>query len=140
MEHQIRGKKADKSLIEDEILQILEEVDAARKTAGEAKAAVDAADAAAASVDAAIAAATRDAVDRLKALDAQAAAIEPDCDREILTQYRTLLERRQGTAIVAMVNRICQGCYTSVTPHEENKALQGQIITCGNCQRFIYLA
>jgi predicted nucleic acid-binding Zn-ribbon protein len=139
MEHQIRGKKADKSLIEDEILQLMEDVEAARKAASGAAAAVAAAEEAARSADAAVAAATREAVERLRTLDEQAARLEPECDREILEKYRTLLDRRQGCAIAPIVNRICQGCYTSVTPHEENKALQGQLVTCGNCQRFIYL-
>jgi predicted nucleic acid-binding Zn-ribbon protein len=139
MEHQIRGKKADKSLIEDEILGLLEEVEQARGAATAAKDALDAAEQALAAVDSAVAAATADSVGRLAVLDRQAAELEAACDRDLLSQYQRLLDRRQGSAIVPVVGRICQGCYTSITPHEENKALQGQIMTCGNCQRFIYL-
>jgi uncharacterized protein len=139
MEHQIRGKKADKSLIEDEILHLLEEAENARKASGEAKAAVEKAEAAGQAVEETVAAATREHRDRLATLDREARAAEVQCDREVLGQYQTLLGRRNGLAIVAILNRICQGCYTSVTPHEENKLLGGQLITCSNCQRYVYL-
>jgi uncharacterized protein len=139
MEHQIRGKKADKSLIEDEILHLLDDAETARKASGEAKAAVEKAEAQAASVEEAVLAATADHREKLAALDREAKVAEAPCDREILSQYQTLLGRRQGVAIAPILNRICQGCYTSVTPHEENKLMAGQLMTCGNCQRFVYL-
>jgi predicted nucleic acid-binding Zn-ribbon protein len=139
MEHQIRGKKADKSLIEDEILHVMDEVEATRKASAEAKDAVQNAEGAAKSVEDSVFAANRESVERLKVLDEEAAALEQRCERDILGQYRMLLERRHGLSIAPIVNRICQGCYTSVTPQEENKALQGQIVNCGNCQRFVYL-
>jgi predicted nucleic acid-binding Zn-ribbon protein len=139
MEHQIRGKKADKSLIEDEILHLLEDAENARKAAADAKGAVEKAEAHAASVEEAVLAATADHREKLAALDREAKVAEAPCDREILAQYQTLLGRRQGVAIAPIVSRICQGCYTSVTPHEENKLVGGQLLTCSNCQRFIYL-
>jgi uncharacterized protein len=139
MEHQIRGKKADKSLIEDEILHLLDDAETARKAAADAKAAVEKAEAAAHVVEETVAAATRDSREKLAVLDAQAKVAEASCDRDILSQYQTLLGRRQGVGIAAILNRICQGCYTSVTPHEENKLRAGQLLTCSNCQRFVYL-
>ena len=90
-------------------------------------------------VEEAVLAATRDHRERLEKLDREAKVAEAPCDREILSQYQTLLGRRQGVAIAAILNRICQGCYTSVTPHEENKLVGGQLLTCSNCQRFVYL-
>jgi predicted nucleic acid-binding Zn-ribbon protein len=140
MEHQIRGKKADMSLIEDEILHVMEDAENTRKAAAAAKEALQKAEEAAKAVEEAVQAATRDNVARLSVLDQQAAEAQPLCDRDILSQYQTLLTRRQGVALVAVVNRICQGCYTSITPHEENKLVGGQVLTCGNCQRFMYIA
>ena len=139
MEHQIRGKKADKSLIEDEILHVMEDAETARKTAADAKAALDKAEAAAASVEESVQAATREHRERLATLDREAAVAEKLCDPDLLSAYQTLLGRRNGLAIAPIVNRICQGCYTSITAHEENKLLGGQVLTCGNCQRFMYL-
>jgi predicted nucleic acid-binding Zn-ribbon protein len=139
MEHQIKGKKADKSLIEDEILHVMEEADASRKTAADAKTALDKAEGAAKTVEDAVLAATREARDRLAVLDREAGVAEKLCDPEILGAYQTLLGRRNGLAITTIANRICQGCYTSITAHEENKLLGGQLITCSNCQRFVYL-
>ena len=139
MEHQIKGKKADKSLIEDEILQLLDDAETSRKASADVKAAVEKAEESAKAVEEAVLAATREHRERLAALDRDAKVAEALCDREILAQYQTLLGRRQGVAIAPILNRICQGCYTSVTPHEENKLLGGQLLTCSNCQRYVYL-
>jgi len=139
MEHQIRGKKADKSLIEDEILHLMEDAEAARKAAVDAKAALDKAEATAVSVEESVQAATREHRERLAVLDREAAVAEKSCDSEVLSAYQTLLGRRQGLAITTIANRICQGCYTSITAHEENKLLAAQLVTCSNCQRFLYL-
>jgi predicted nucleic acid-binding Zn-ribbon protein len=139
MEHQIRGKKADMSLIEDEILHAMEDTEATKKAAADAKAALQKAEEVAKAVEDAVSASTRESVERLKVLDVEALAAERVCEPDILAQYRTLLTRRNGLAIVAVLNRICQGCYTSITPHEENKLIGGQILTCGNCQRFMYM-
>jgi uncharacterized protein len=139
MEHQIRGKKADKSLIEDEILQLMEDAEAARQAASAAKDALVKVEETANAAEQSVQAATRDNVARLKALDQEAAAAEKLCERDLLAAYQTLLTRRNGLALAAVLNRICQGCYTSITPHEENKLLGGQVQTCSNCQRFVYI-
>jgi uncharacterized protein len=139
MEHQIRGKKADKSLIEDEILQLMEDADAARVSAAAGKEAFAKAEHDAHAVETAVETATREQVARLKVLDGEAAGAEALCERDLLAQYQKLLGRRAGVALAAVVNRICQGCYTSITPHEENQLVGGQVLNCSNCQRFIYL-
>jgi predicted nucleic acid-binding Zn-ribbon protein len=139
MEHQIRGKKADKSLIEDEILHLMDDAETTRKAAADAKAALDKAEATAVSVEESVQSATREGRERLATLDREAAVAEKVCDPEVLSAYQMLLGRRNGLAITTIVNRICQGCYTSITAHEENKLLGGQLLTCGNCQRFMYL-
>jgi predicted nucleic acid-binding Zn-ribbon protein len=139
MEHQIRGKKADMSLVEEEILHLMEDAETAKKAANEAKETLAKVEAVLKTVEDSVAAATRDNVDRLRTLDQEAATAEKACERDILAQYTTLLSRRNGLAIVGVANRICQGCYTSITPQEENKLLGGQVLNCSNCQRLIYL-
>jgi predicted nucleic acid-binding Zn-ribbon protein len=139
MEHQIRGKKADMSLVEDEILHLMEDAEAAKKVAGDARDALQKAEAAAKVIEDAVTAATLEHVARVAVLDQEAAVAEKACDKETLAQYQALLPRRNGVGLAAIANRICQGCYTSITPHEENKLMGGQILTCGNCQRIVYL-
>ena len=139
MEHQIRGKKADMSLIEDEILHLMEDAENARKAASDTKQAAAQAEISAKSVEDSVTAATAAQVERLKTLDQEAAAAEKSCDPDLLAQYRVLLPRRQGVALSKVVNRICQGCYTSITVQEETKLMGGALLACGNCQRLMYL-
>ena len=87
MEHQIKGKKADKSLIEDEILHLMEDAETARKSAADAKEAMHKAEASAKATEEAVATATAAQVARLKELDQHAAEAEkraiPSCSRPI---------------------------------------------------------
>src|SRR5438309_1762376 len=58
MEHQIRGKKADMSLVEDEILHLMDDAESAKKTAGDARELLQKTETAAKAVEEAVAAAT----------------------------------------------------------------------------------
>ncbi len=140
MENQIKGKKADNSLIETEILTKMEELEVAKKGFAETQESLRLATEDSKKVDADVSRAAMASLMRLEELDAQAAEAERPCDRDFLGQYKTLLPRRNGVVIVRVINRICQGCYTAVTPNEEHRAMAGQIVTCSSCQRYIYLA
>ena len=117
MEHQIKGKKADKSLIEDEILHLMEDAETARKAAADAKDAVDKAEATAVSVEESVQAATREGRERLATLDREAAVAEKACDPEVLSAYQTLLGRRNGLAIAPIVEPDLPGLL-----HEHHRA------------------
>ncbi len=139
MENQIKGKKADNSLIETEILQHMESLEAAKKTHNEAQDALRVVTDESKRVDAEVSKNALNSLTRLEELDVLAKEAERPCDRDILTQYKVLLTRRNGVAIAPIVNRICQGCYTAATPNEEHRAMAGQLLTCSSCQRYIYL-
>jgi len=56
-----------------------------------------------------------------------------------LRKYNTLRERRNGLAVVNVVNGVCQGCFMAIPPQKFNMLLRGDItFDCPTCQRIMY--
>jgi predicted nucleic acid-binding Zn-ribbon protein len=65
----------------------------------------------------------------------QATKIKPNT----LRKYDTLRERRNGRAVVNVVDGVCQGCYMAIPPQLYNSLLRGdQLFDCPTCQRMIH--
>ncbi|MCX7943513.1 MAG: C4-type zinc ribbon domain-containing protein [Deltaproteobacteria bacterium] len=59
---------------------------------------------------------------------------------EILSEYDKIKERRNGLAIVPIVNGTCSGCHMGIPPQLFTKVYAGvSIETCPSCQRFIFI-
>ncbi len=57
----------------------------------------------------------------------------------VLRKYTTLRERRNGLAVVNVLQGVCQGCFMSIPPQKYNMLLKGdQIFDCPTCQRIMY--
>jgi len=60
-------------------------------------------------------------------------------DKEIYDQYRKLLQRMGGLAVVQTVNEMCLGCNTNIPPQLYNDIKSTEdIYTCFYCKRFLY--
>ena len=56
-----------------------------------------------------------------------------------LRKYDMLRTRRNGKAVVGVVNGICQGCFMSIPPQHFNNILKGdRILNCPTCQRILF--
>ena len=56
-----------------------------------------------------------------------------------LRKYDMLRTRRNGKAVVGVVNGVCQGCYMSIPPQHFNDILKGdRILNCPTCQRILF--
>jgi uncharacterized protein len=54
-------------------------------------------------------------------------------------QYRTISKRREGIALVTVLDEHCQGCHMGIPPQLYNVILKGaQIETCPYCSRILY--
>lgn len=57
----------------------------------------------------------------------------------LLRKYDTLRQRRNGLAVVNVVDGVCQGCFMAIPPQRYNMLLKGdQLFDCPTCQRLIY--
>ena len=56
-----------------------------------------------------------------------------------LRKYDTLRQRRNGLAVVNVVDGVCQGCFMAIPPQLFNQLLRGdQLFECPTCQRMIF--
>lgn len=67
----------------------------------------------------------------------RAKEIPPD----LLDRYERLFSVRDGLAVCAVENQVCQGCYTNVTVNDLARLMgRASIVQCNSCQRILYLA
>ncbi len=60
-------------------------------------------------------------------------------DGNLMRKYTTLRERRNGIAVVNVLQGVCQGCFMSVPPQQFNLLLKGdKLFDCPTCQRIMY--
>ena len=60
-------------------------------------------------------------------------------EARLLRKYETLRQRRNGIAIVNVVQGVCQGCFMNLPPQKFNLLLRGDDLhECPTCQRIIY--
>ncbi|MBQ6352051.1 MAG: hypothetical protein IJJ28_02140 [Lentisphaeria bacterium] len=125
--------------LEERTILLMDDLDAARKSA--AKVASD---------NAAATAALKAEFDELFAFSsevkkeiAKLQAARPEflheIDADTLRQYNVLLGgRTPSTPVVEVENGICGNCHLKVTPQTLNLLRRGDVATCDNCQHFIY--
>jgi hypothetical protein len=65
----------------------------------------------------------------------QADLVEPS----LLQTYQRLLRSRGGLAVVPVKDGSCLGCHVALTPQTYNELRKGEVfVTCANCQRILY--
>jgi len=66
-------------------------------------------------------------------------AMAKDIKTQALRKYDMLRTRRNGKAVVGVVNGICQGCFMSIPPQHFNDILKGdRLLNCPTCQRILF--
>jgi len=56
-----------------------------------------------------------------------------------IKRYEKLLKKRDGLAVVRVIDAVCQGCFMTIPPQKYNDICLGeQIYSCPTCQRTLY--
>ncbi|MDD3815204.1 MAG: C4-type zinc ribbon domain-containing protein [Desulfocapsaceae bacterium] len=62
-----------------------------------------------------------------------------EVEEKLLNKYNILRERRNGLAVVSVIQGVCQGCFMSIPPQQFNTLLRGdRHLDCPICQRIMY--
>jgi len=62
-----------------------------------------------------------------------------DIPEELLKRYDFLRSKRNGLAVVGVLNAVCLGCHMNIPPQLYNELLkEKKMIYCPSCQRIIY--
>jgi len=140
MLQQIDGAKADISVIEDKILQILEQGDKLKDESEKEKLRLKDEEKVFNEEKKKIDERIKIINDRLAQLDAQRKQVSPGIDAKILSQYERILANREGLAIVLVKDGTCQGCNMSMPPQVINLIkMYDTIVTCEICNRMLYI-
>lgn len=84
---------------------------------------------------------------KVKAFEAQVIEIQTDrarlaadVEEELLDEFQRLFDKKEGHAVVALENEICQGCHVKAQTHIVHSVRSGkEVTTCLNCGRILYL-
>lgn len=137
---QIDDAKADASVIEDKILEIMEYTDKSRLELEQEKKKIIEEEKVFILGMKKIEDKIKEMDERLARLDAQRRQVIPGIDKKILSQYERILANREGLAIVWVEDNSCKGCNMSVPAQVINLIkMYERVITCEVCNRMLYI-
>ncbi len=137
---EIEGIKADASLLEDQILEILDKIDKQKENIQNQKQNLSKEEEKFKEEKNKIEMRLKEIEGHLAQLNGQRKAITSNIEPKILTQYERVLKNRDGLAIVKIVNNACQGCNMSLPPQVINLIkMYERLVSCEVCQRILYL-
>ena len=140
MQHEIDQSKADVSLLEEEIIRVLDAIDQAKREFEAQAARVAQQHARAQAEEARIQAELQAIQSQIAQLERQRHTLTPSVRSEVLAVYERVLANRDGLALVPLVKDSCGGCHMVQPPQVINQvALGTKLVTCESCNRILYL-
>ncbi len=137
---EIKGVKADNSLIEEEMIKLMDGIDNAKKKIGEEKELFKKEEVSSQKEKDTINNRLKEIDSRLKELSAKREGMVPGIDKQILARYDRVLNNRDGLAMVPIEHGSCGGCNMNLPPQVISDAkLREDIIVCGSCSRILYI-
>ncbi|MCF7873568.1 MAG: hypothetical protein K9L84_04155 [Candidatus Omnitrophica bacterium] len=83
---------------------------------------------------------TKEIDQKINELENKRKSFTSDVDKKILNQYQDLLKKRNGLAIVPVVNNNCGACHISLTRQKVNEIkMYDKLILCESCVRILYI-
>lgn len=137
---EIEGLKADNSLIEEEILKLMDDVDVMKNDVEKAKKSLEADEKSYNEKKGIALNRAKELETLLSVLDDKRRILINGIEKKILARYEHILHGKNGLAIVKADNNSCAGCFMHVPPQVENEIrMHENIITCESCARILYL-
>lgn len=140
MLHEIEGHQADNSILEDEILRLMDEIDAVEAKMRQEKKVFEEESK---RIDAEINK-IEDRVEEIEKtlteLKKKREKLTPTISPQLFKNYEKILEGREGLALVEVINDACGGCYMYLPPQIINEIkMREHIVYCESCQRMLYI-
>jgi uncharacterized protein len=136
---QIEADTVANSVLEDEILDALEKVDAGQIALRKLEDELATAKSEEARVAAEIAAAEPGFKARIAELQTAITAAESCLPGEFVTPYRRLVQAYGAAALAKVEGTICGVCFVNLTPQTQVALRAGQVMFCKTCGRLMYL-
>ena len=145
LQHEIAGHKADASLIEDEVIAVLERIEQAESEGARTQGVADEERLKAESFQKEAMAALQQADLELAAAREQRQGVAGEVTAERLLAYERLLRKQGGKAIAAAEEAngntyTCAGCFMRLTSNTVNRLMSPhELVFCHSCGRILYL-
>jgi len=137
----IISRQADIEKWEDEELELLEAVDDAKRRIRDGQEQVEKLHQALEDLRKQVEQGQRKYDLELAELEAKREALRKGIDPEVLAAYERIADSRGGQGLVQVRERVCLGCYTTITKQMENELMRGEkAVYCASCGRLLMLA
>ena len=136
---QIAADNAANSVLQDEVLEILERVDRIQVEITDVKAKRVKAEQERDRVAAEFAAKAQDLKKQETDLKGQVGVAEKDLPPTIMDRYRRLVEAHGADALASAERGMCNACYVSLTSQHYVQVESGDLLFCSSCGRLLYV-
>ncbi|MEJ5357678.1 MAG: C4-type zinc ribbon domain-containing protein [Desulfobacterales bacterium] len=137
---EIEDLKAMAARVEDELLGLLEESEAAQRDLKEREAALQARAAEVEAEKATVLAEAQGWRNRLAELEDRARSLAAEVPEAVLARYRRVLGvKKDGVAVAPVSGSVCRGCNVNIPPQMYNELQRmDRLQNCPNCERIIF--
>ncbi|MFH1201968.1 MAG: C4-type zinc ribbon domain-containing protein [Candidatus Omnitrophota bacterium] len=137
---QIEQVRADGSVLEEEIIKSLDEIDKLKNSITKEQEFLKQEEVALNTEKKKIQDRILEIEEQLKTLGSKRSQITCGIEPKILKHYERILKNRDGLALVSVKNYACQGCFMNTPPQVVNEIQMGQrLVVCEMCARILYL-
>ena len=139
------GKKVEElarhqGKLEEDILALMDQVEAAQTAAAKQRAAAEVLDKRAQDVKGQFATGSEKMKRELKSLKHAREELAAQVDPPLLKQYEDILAKAAGLAVAAVHKGSCAGCKVTIPSMVSARLrMHNQLVKCDNCHRFLYL-
>jgi hypothetical protein len=141
LQQEIASLKADNSMLEDQILAILEEIDGAQREVREERERLSRVEKESKEKEKELNTRAETLKQELAGLTAKRQEIVNQVPPETRELYDKIIEKKEGLALVPVEGETCSACRIEIRPQLLNELhLKESLIVCENCSRILYLA
>jgi hypothetical protein len=140
IQHEILNAKQEMGKVEDEILRLMEDIEARQKESAELEDTASQADAELTRQRKILEEALADADARIGRLQDERDALAKTIPSKHYNAYERLRKGKRGRALAACRNFVCQGCRMALTANTVNLLMAGtDLVMCHSCGRILYI-
>lgn len=140
MLEEINRVKADDSIVEEAILNLMDEIDAHNKKAADEKTSLKQEEQKLAEEKKVLNEELVKLKEEAGKYEKQRTELAAKIDKNVLSKYTRLLDNRDGLAVAALYNDTCQGCFRVLPPQVVNEVrLKNALVICEYCARILYV-
>lgn len=141
LKNEIEGIRADNSLLEEEIIKLLDEIDKAKAEVDKEKVRLHEEEEKLKAEENRFKESIKAIEEKLKLLDNERRVLSPNIEKNILSKYERVLKNKNGLALVSVIDDACGGCHLNLPPQVINEiTMRTKIIICESCARILYIS